>query len=293
MADGTVNRPFGGPKWNPPEVDEDGRVSHPVQATSAMYGNPPPSSYTLPEIGVTRKKAPRWTVAGDALKQKAARIGVGPAGYDQDPKCTSKGRDKGKHYTIAPQFPPVHKDKNPPAYSNCGANHLKDHLSTLKREPQFTNRKDLPVRIGTYCPGPAFYPILRFPIPQYHLTPQKGRDPLVASKPQLTSNNNNPAPDTYNVPDYDKTRLRSSAPRYTMRARTKDPALAERSPGPAAYNTDSIGAVKKRVPSYSFGINGSCYTNMLGDMEPKKECKHFRRCKIVPKYATLRYGKDV
>lgn len=294
MANGSVNRPYGGPLWNSPKVDKDGRVSRPVIATSAMYANPPPSRYTLPDEGVTRKRAPRWTVAGDARKQVVDRIGVGPAGYDQNPKCTSKGRDYGKHYTIASQFPPIRKEKNPSAYSNCESNHLKDHLSTFTREPQYTNRKDLPVRVGKYVPGPSFYPILRFPIPQYHLTPQKGRDPIIASKLKLlTSNNNNPSPDTYGLPDFDKTRLRSAAPKYTMRARTKDPALAERSPGPAAYNMDSIGAIQRRVPSFSFGISGSCYANLLGDMESKEKCKHSSRCKVPPKHATLRYGRDV
>jgi len=294
MADGSVNRPYGGPAWLEPTVDKDGRVSHPVGAISAMYANPPPSSYTLPDVSGTRKRAPKWTVAGDALKPKVDRIGVGPAGYDQDPKCTSKGKDYGKHYTIAPRFPPVHKDKNPAPYPNCEANHLRNHLSTVRREPNYTNRTDLPVRVGSYVPGPAFYPILRFPIAQYHLTPQKGRDPIVNSKPQLlTSNNNNPSPDTYSLPEFGKTRLRSSAPKYTMRSRTKDPALLERSPGPAAYNTNSIGAIQRRVPSYSFGINGSGFANRLGDMGTNEKCKHSRRCKVPPKYATLRYGKDV
>ena len=296
-ADGSVYRPYGGPAWNPPKVDRDGRVSHPIGATSAMYANPAPSEYAVPDVRVTRKKAPTWTVAGDAMKQRTYSIGLGPAGYDQDPKCTSKGRDYGKHYTIAPQYPAVRQDQNPPAYSNCEADYLKNHLSTFKRAPNFTNRQDLPVRVGKYVPGPAYYPIVRFPIHQYHLTPQKGRDPLVASKPKLlTSNNNNPAPNSYNLPSFDKTRLRSQAPKYSMRARTKDPAAAERSPGPAAYNTEAIAALQKRVPCYSFGIHGSSYANMLGDLEePAKGGgqKSGSHCKIPAKYGALRYGKDV
>ena len=293
-ADGTPFRPYGGPAWNPPKMDKDGRVSHPIGATSAMYGTPAPSRYSLPDVTVTRKKAPRWTVAGDALKPKSERIGVGPAGYDQDPRCTSKGVDYGKHYTIAPQYSAQRKDENPAAYPNCEADHLKNHLSTLRRAPNFSNRKDLPVRVGKYVPGPAFYPIMRFPIAQYHLTPQKGRDPIVASKPQLlTSINDNPAPNNYSLPAFDKTRLRSHAPLFSMRARTKDPAAAARSPGPAAYNTEAIAAIQKRVPSYSFGINGSCYTNMLGDLESKSTGREKKHCKIPPKYASLRYGKDV
>lgn len=292
MGDGSVFRPYGGPVWRQPDVDKDGRVSHPVAATSAMYANPPPSRYTLPEVSVTRKRAPRWTVAGDA-QEKVDRIGVGPAGYDQDPKCTRKGTDNGKRYTIAPRFPPAHKDKTPPAYSNCEANHLKNQLSTLPREPQYTNGRDLPYRVGKYVPGPGFYPIWRFPIPQYYKSPQKGPDPIVVSRKKLFSNAENPPPNAYDLPKYHKTRLRSHAPKYTMVPRREDPALADRSPGPAAYNTDSIGAIRKRAPCYSFGINGSCFTNMLGDMEPKEKCQHSKHCKVPAKHATLRYGKDV
>merc|ERR1711872_335996 len=175
-----------------------------------MYGNPSPSTYSLPDVGVSRKKAPKWTVAGDALKPKAERIGVGPAGYDPDPKCTSKGLDYGKHYTIAPQYPAPRKDDIPAAYPNCEADHLKHHLSTFRRAPNYSNRRDLPVRIGKYVPGPGFYPIFRFPIPQYHMTPQKGRDPIVAHKPKLlTSINDNPAPNSYILPTMEKTGLRS------------------------------------------------------------------------------------
>ena len=288
-ADGSVYRPYGGPSWIPPKADRDGRVSRPAGATSAMYANPSPSTYSLPDIRGTRKKAPTWSVAGDAAKEKPFRIGVGPAGYDQDPKCTSKGRDYGKHYTIAPQYPSAPKDENPPAYPNCEADHLKKHLSTFRHAPNYTNRKDLPVRVGKYVPGPAYYPILRFPFHQYHLTPQKGRDPIVASKPNLlTSIKDNPSPNAYNLPKYS----RWNEPKYSMRARTRDPAAVDKSPGPAAYNTEAIAATQRRVPSYSFGINGSCFTNMLGDLESKRSSK-IVNCKIPPKYATLKYGKDV
>ena len=38
---------------------------------------------------------------------------------------------------------------------------MKHHISTYKREPNYTMRKDLLVRVGKYVPGPNYYPKVR------------------------------------------------------------------------------------------------------------------------------------
>jgi len=286
--------------WMNPEVDKDGRAVRPRLATADMYGTPGPGKYEIPVIPdapeSTMTRAPRWVVGGDLLVDTAGSMGNGPAGYDQDGHMTNKGREDGRHYTIYERFPPLQQFIPPPPYNPTAPSVMKHHVTAYKREPHYSMRRDFLVRIGKYVPGPNYYPIPRFPMAQILKTPQKGPRPLVAHKPILIGEYvAPPGPSDYKLPDFAKTRLRSQAPAYTMRGRGGKEEVY-RSPGPAAYPPRSIDTIKRRVPAYSMGINGTshCGTMMETFGKPGRPGnKQTKICKVPAKHGAFAYGKDV
>jgi len=299
-ADGTINQPYGGPFWVKPKEDQDGRVGRPLMATEAMYGTPGPGKYETPVIPdapeSTMKRAPRWIIGEDLRVDTVGSLGVGPSGYDQDGHMTNKGREDGRHYTMYEQFPPLKQFIPPPPYNPTEPSVMKHHISTYKREPNYTMRKDLLVRVGKYIPGPNYYPKVRFPLPLVNKTPQKGADAVVSPKPDLVGLYvPPPGPTDYKLPDFAKTRLRSRAPAFTMRGRG-DKTEVYRSPGPAAYPPRSLDTIKKRVPAYSMGVDGGSLSGTLIETfgKPGRPANQQTKiCKVPPKYNAFLYGKDV
>lgn len=299
-ADGSINQPFGGPTWVKPEVDKDGRVGRPRLATEAMYGTPGPGKYEIPVIPdapeSTMTRAPRWVAGEDLAVDTAGSLGLGPAGYDQDGHMTNKGREDGRHFTLYPQFELPKPFISPPPYNPTAPSVMKNHVTAYKREPQWSMRRDFCVRVGKYVPGPNYYPIVRFPLPLYNKTPQKLPDPIVAHKPYLIGPYvAPPGPTDYQLPHFAKTRLRSHAPAFTMRGRG-DKSEVNRSPGPAAYPPRRLDTIKKRVPAYSMGINGSPHHGTMMETFGKPgrpRNKQTKICQVPPKHGAFAYGKDV
>lgn len=299
-ADGSINQPYGGPMWTNPKVDKDGRAVRPRMATQSMYGTPGPGKYEIPVIPEapesTMTRAPRWVAGADLAVDTVGSLGNGPAGYDQDGHMTNKGHEDGRHYSIYERFPPLQQFIPPPPYNPTEPSVMKNHVTAYKREPQWSMRKDYCVRVGTYVPGPNYYPILRFPLPQINKTPQKGANPVVTPRSNLIGTYvAPPGPSDYKLPEFAKTRLRSQAPAFSMRGRGEKTEVI-RSPGPAAYPPRNHDTIKKRVPAYSMGINGTahCGTFMETFGKPGRPGnKQTKICKVPPKNGGFAYGKDV